>query len=216
MSKVLVSPSILSADFAQLGKDVKNLQDAGADWIHVDVMDGQFVPNISFGMPVVKAIRPYADIPFDVHLMIANPLKYIEEFAKVGADIITIHLETVEDVPAAIAAIKALNKKVGLAISPDTPVDAVLPYVKDVYMVLIMTVYPGFGGQSMIAACLDKVTAVVEKAKEENSELIVQVDGGINAKTVADALAAGANCIVAGSAVFSAEDMSAAIEGLRG
>lgn len=216
MSNVLVSPSILSADFAQLGQDVRRLQEAGADWIHVDVMDGQFVPNISFGMPVVKAVRPYAEIPFDVHLMISDPMKYAKEFAQAGADIITIHLETVEDPEAAIQEIRSLGKRVGIAISPDTPVETVLPHLGQVDMVLIMTVYPGFGGQSMISACLDKVRVVEKAARASHPNLIIQVDGGINGETAAAARDAGANCLVAGSAVFSAEDIAAAIGGLRG
>ena len=213
---IKIAPSLLAANYLKLGEEIERMAAAGADYLHFDVMDGSFVPNISFGMPVVKAVRPYAEIPFDVHLMISDPMKYAKEFAQAGADIITIHLETVEDPEAAIQEIRSLGKRVGIAISPDTPVETVLPHLGQVDMVLIMTVYPGFGGQSMISACLDKVRVVEKAARASHPNLIIQVDGGINGETAAAARDAGANCLVAGSAVFSAEDMTAAIGGLRG
>lgn len=215
MNKILVSPSILSADFAALGQDVQKLQQAGADWVHVDVMDGNFVPNISIGPGVVSAIRPYSTLPFDVHLMIEKPLSYIEAFAKAGADYITVHTETVKDPLEAVQSIHRLGKKAGLTVSPDTPVSAIAPAIELVDLILIMTVYPGFGGQSYLHKCTPKIKEAAQMANNAHREIIIQADGGINATTVKEVIDAGANCIVAGSAVFGKKDMQQAIEGLR-
>lgn len=199
---IKLSPSILSADFANLGADIKRIDEAGCDWIHIDVMDGIFVPNISFGMPVIKAIRNYTDKFFDVHLMIKEPIRYIKEFKEAGAELLTVHVEACEDVKKTIDAIHAEGMQVGLACNPETDVEEILPYIGDVEMILIMTVHPGFGGQSYIDDCTEKV-AVIRKAAEENGlELLIQVDGGVTLNNVSVPIEAGADVIVAGSAVY--------------
>ena len=157
MKKILISPSILAGDFSQLGKDIQKLEDAGADMIHVDVMDGHFVPNITIGPPVIKSLRKYTDLPFDVHLMISPVHKYIEDFSKAGSDIITIHPEATENVKDSIDLIKSLEKKVGLSLNPDTPIDKIEKYLDQIDLVLVMTVYPGFGGQKFISKVLNKI-----------------------------------------------------------
>ena len=215
MNRTLISPSILSADFAKLGVEVERLQLAGADWIHVDVMDGHFVPNLTIGPQVVKAVRPYSQLPFDVHLMISDPLKYAASFAEAGADSITFHLEAVEDVWGAIDHVRSLGKRVGISISPDTAPEGLMPYLGEIDLALVMTVYPGFGGQSYLPACTEKIVMLAQAAQAANPELVIQVDGGINPETAALAKQAGANCLVAGSAVFSAPDLRARIEQLR-
>ena len=167
MKKILISPSILAGDFSQLGKDIQKLEDAGADMIHVDVMDGHFVPNITIGPPVIKSLRKYTDLPFDVHLMISPVHKYIEDFSKAGSDIITIHPEATEDVKVSIDLIKSLGKKVGLSLNPDTPIDKIEKYLDQIDLVLVMTVYPGFGGQKFISKVLNKIKNL-KKIKDEN------------------------------------------------
>ena len=214
MSKIIVSPSILSADFANLENEVKELQKCGADWIHIDVMDGHFVPNITIGAPVVKAIKPHCNIPLDVHLMIENPQNYVEDFVKAGADIITIHYEATgelaEDV---ISHIKSYDILVGLSIKPKTPPQEILKYLLMVDMVLIMTVEPGFGGQTFMEDCAQKIPIIRQNAQEN---LIIQVDGGINEETAKICRDLGANSLVAGSYIFKSTDINVAIQSLKG
>lgn len=198
-----LAPSVLSADFSALGEEIAAVVAAGAEVIHLDVMDGQFVPNISFGAPVIASVRKVTDALFDVHLMIEEPVRYLEAFKKAGADIITVHYEACADVKATLEQIKAMGLKAGLAVSPDTPVSVVEPFIPLVDMILVMSVYPGFGGQSFIAGSLDKVRAVKEMAaKAGKEEMWIEVDGGIGAGNIREVEAAGANVLVAGSAVF--------------
>ena len=199
---MILAPSILSADFKKLGEDIRTIEENGAQYLHFDVMDGIFVPNISFGIPVLKSIRPATKMVCDVHLMITEPIRYIEAFASAGADLITIHLEACEDVNATIAKIREQGCKVGLSISPDTPVSALTPYVGKVDMVLIMSVYPGFGGQKFIPNSLNKIKELRAMLDEKGLDVDVQVDGGISALNVEEVVRAGANVIVAGAAVF--------------
>lgn len=198
----ILSPSILAADFSRLGEQIKEVEHAGAKYLHIDVMDGVFVPDISFGMPVISSIRKCTDIVFDVHLMIDRPERYIKEFADCGANLINFHLEATEDAVGAIQRIRFLGRRVGLTISPETPAKAVEPYLKLVDMVLVMTVKPGFGGQKLIPECLDKVREVRAMVLEKGLRTDIEVDGGIRVDNVGLALEAGANVIVAGSAVF--------------
>ena len=198
----ILSPSILAADFSRLGEQIKEVEQAGAKYLHIDVMDGIFVPDISFGMPVISSIRKCTDIVFDVHLMIDRPERYIREFADCGANLINFHLEAVEDVTGAIQRIRFLGRKAGISISPRTPARAVEPYLKLVDMVLVMTVEPGFGGQKLIPECLDKVREVRAMVLEKGLRTDIEVDGGIRIDNVEQALEAGANIVVSGSAVF--------------
>ena len=193
----------MSADFSALGEEIAAVAAAGAEVIHLDVMDGQFVPNISFGAPVIASVRKVTDALFDVHLMIEEPVRYLEAFKKAGADIITVHYEACADVKATLEQIKAMGLKAGLAVSPDTPASVVESFIPLVDMILVMSVYPGFGGQSFIAGSLDKVRAVKEMAaKAGKEEMWIEVDGGIGAGNIREVKAAGANVLVAGSAVF--------------
>ena len=199
---MILAPSMLAADFKQLGNEIKLIEDNGAKYLHFDVMDGIFVPSISFGMPVLESIRPATNLVCDVHLMITEPIRYIEAFKKAGADLITIHLEACEDVNATIEKIRECGCMVGLSISPDTPVSALESHVDKVDMVLIMSVYPGFGGQKFIPGSLDKIRELKAMLDERNLEVDIQVDGGIYTSNVEEVVKAGANIIVAGSAIF--------------
>ena len=201
----ILSSSILAADFAELGDGIRETDRAGAQYIHVDVMDGKFVPTISFGMPVIRSIRNVTDRVFDVHLMIDEPERYIEDFARAGADILTVHLETLKYPEQVIAKIRALNCKVGLAINPETSVHAVEPYLHLVDMILIMTVRPGFGGQKYLDYCTEKINRVHNMIKRKNLPTDIEVDGGINRDNIEMVLDAGANVIVMGSSIFNGD-----------
>lgn len=211
---IQISPSLLASDFANLQSEIESI--ASADMIHVDVMDGVFVPNISIGIPVVQAIRKCTNLPLDVHLMITRPETYVEEFANAGADIITFHAESDCDLGQCVAKIKACGKKPGIVINPATPIDPVLPHLKDLYMVLVMTVQPGFGGQACKEECFEKVRALRKIIDGEGLSTHIEVDGGITPQNAPVAIEAGADILVAGSSVFRAEDRNAAIAELRG
>lgn len=211
MSKVFISPSILSADFANLERDIKLVENAGADWLHIDVMDGHFVPNITIGVPVVASIKKITSMPLDVHLMIENPEKYIEPFAKAGADILTFHYEAVSDVKRIAGLIKSFGVNAGMSIKPKTSAETVFPYLEDLDLVLVMTVEPGFGGQKFMPDCAEKILLIREKAPKN---LIIQVDGGINAETARICTCYGANSLVAGNYIYKSDDIKAAVKSL--
>lgn len=202
IKNIKIAPSILSADFANLEKEISILNNSDADYIHVDVMDGHFVRNLTFGPPVIEKIRKYSKKPFDVHLMIKSVEQYIESYSKAGGDIITIHPETTDNLDNAISKIKSLGKKVGISLNPDISLDKVLPVLKKIDLVLIMSVYPGFAGQKFIPDVLEKVKTLREKIEKENLNVEIEIDGGINIDTAKLAKKAGANVLVAGTAVY--------------
>ena len=206
MKKIQISPSILSADFSQLGNEIKKLSDAGADMIHVDVMDGHFVPNLTIGPPVIKDLKKYSSIPFDVHLMISPVHKYIEAYADAGADIITIHPEATDDLQKSIEKIKELNKKVGVSLNPKTKIDLIKKNLNQIDLILIMSVNPGFGGQKFMPEVLPKIKELVDIRKEQKLNFDIEIDGGINFDNSKLAIEAGANILVSGTTIFKSNN----------
>ena len=214
---IKVSPSILSADFGNLERDIRALAPAGAEYVHIDVMDGNFVPNISLGFPVVSAIRKATDLVLDVHLMIDRPVRYVERFCEAGADILTVHVEadTEENTIEALKKIRACGVKAAICVKPKTPAEAVLPYIDLCDLILVMTVEPGFGGQSFMADMMPKVSAIRKYINEQNPTCELEVDGGVNEQTAKVCIAAGANVLVAGSAYFKAADKAAFVKAVK-
>ena len=202
MNKIKISPSILSADFSQLGNEIKRLEKGGADLIHVDVMDGHFVPNLTIGPPVIKVLRQYSTLPFDVHLMISPVHKYIKDYAEAGADIITIHPEATENIESSISLIKKLNKKIGLSLNPDTSIEIIEKFLSSIDLVLIMSVYPGFGGQKFIPNVVNKIKKLKSIKEKQNLKFDIEVDGGINFDNSKLVVKAGANILVSGTTIF--------------
>ena len=202
MKKIKISPSILSADFSQLGNEIKRLEEGGADLIHVDVMDGHFVPNLTIGPPVIKNLRKYTKLPFDVHLMISPVHKYLKDYAEAGADIITIHPEATDNLQESINLIKKLNKKVGVSLNPNTNLNVLMDEIKNIDLILIMSVFPGFGGQKFIPEVIDKIKKIKELKEKNNFNFDIEVDGGINFTNFKEVLNAGANILVSGTTIF--------------
>lgn len=214
MSKIIISPSILSADFTNLERDIKRAEDSGADWLHIDVMDGHFVPNITIGVPVTASIKKITKLPLDVHLMIENPQKYIEPFAKAGADILTFHYEAMkndDEIFEIISLIKSFGIKAGMSIKPKTPAEKCFKFSEQLDMILVMTVEPGFGGQKFMEDCAEKIKSI----REQNSNIIIQVDGGINAETGQICKNYGANSLVAGNYIYKSDNIRQAILSLK-
>jgi ribulose-phosphate 3-epimerase len=213
---IKIAASLLSADFAVLKNEITSVEQGGADWLHLDVMDGHFVPNITFGPLIVEAIKKVSRLPLDVHLMITDPLKYAPEFAKAGADYITIHTEVIGDLAAAVEQIKKLNVKVGLSVNPETPLDKALPVIGDIDLFLVMSVHPGFGGQKFMPQVLEKVRELKKQKAEGRTAAVISIDGGINPETSSLAREAGAEVLVAGAAIFKHQDRAAQIKAIRG
>ena len=212
---IKISPSMLAADFTKLGAELADIERAGADMVHLDVMDGVFVTNISFGLPVVEALRKNSNMIFDVHLMIIEPEKYVERFVDAGADIVTFHHEATTDTVNVLKMIRAKGAKAAVSVKPNTPIEEIYPYLELCDMVLVMTVEPGYGGQELIPKTLEKVRKLKAEVEKRGLSIDIQVDGGINEKNASDAISAGANILVAGSAVFKAQDRKSAIDTLR-
>ena len=209
---IKISPSILSCDYGKMAEELKCMQDCGVELMHIDVMDGHFVPNITLGAPVVKCIKKYTSVPFDVHLMISNPIDYIDDFCKAGADLISFHIESNSPIGETIDKIIACGAKPAIAIKPKTPASEVLPYLDKLSMVLVMTVEPGFGGQSFMYDMMDKVNEIRKEILKRGLDIDIEVDGGINDQTIETAAKAGANVFVSGSAIFSSDDRKATVE----
>ncbi|MBU2700259.1 ribulose-phosphate 3-epimerase [Sporomusaceae bacterium BoRhaA] len=216
MNTIKIAPSILSADFSCLADEIKRVEEAGADLIHIDVMDGHFVPNLTFGPPVVAAIRKVTKLPFDVHLMITNPEEFITPFAKAGADILTVHAETTHHLHKALQEIHGLGMKAGVSLNPATPLTLIEEVLEDIDMILIMTVNPGFGGQSFIPSTLHKIKRLRAMLNEQKLSTNIEVDGGITTQNAVEAIQAGATILVAGSAIYSAQDMKETVQLLKG
>ncbi len=210
-----IAPSILSADLCQLGQEVARVTQAGADWLHIDIMDGHFVPNLSFGPALVRSLRKFTDLPLDVHLMVTNPLHFIEPFAKAGADLLTVHVESNDDTLQALKAIHALGVKTGVSIKPDTAPSVLTPLMEYIDLVLVMSVYPGFGGQAFLDSAPAQIKAVRQLINTSGKQIWLEVDGGINAQTAPVAIAAGADALVAGNAIFSSADPALALKQIK-
>ncbi len=213
----IIAPSVLSGDFAHLADEARRMESAQADWLHLDVMDGHFVANLTFGAPVIAALRPYTGLFFDVHLMISQPERYLDDFIQAGADMLTMHIEAAkqETLSETLQKIHAAGKLAALSVKPGTAIESVYPWLDQLNMVLIMTVEPGFGGQAFMTDMLWKISSLRKEINRRGRDVIIQVDGGISVKTIAAAAGAGADCFVAGSAVFGAQDPAAAILSLR-